>query len=267
MSKVLVFGCGPAGLMTAHAAALGGHDVIIVSKKRKSELFGCQYLHQPIPKATTSDPVNVSYRLTGSEQEYREKVYGYGTKEKGSPEDLVGDHQGWDIRETYDNLWAMYGQYVMDRPAEDFEEIGTSVNRAYETADVVYSTIPANVLCRNEEHVFGGVQVWAIGDAPTRGQTVPFECAENTVICNGEESPGWYRMARVFGHTSVEWPPGRKPPVEGVVPFIKPLKTTCDCNPRITRLGRYGKWEKGVLSHDAFNEATTELAAGQGVLF
>lgn len=252
--------------MAAHAAALNDHDVVIISKKRKSELFGCQYLHQPIPGVTTSGPVNVSYRLTGSEQGYREKVYGVGSRVVVSPEDLIGDHEAWDLRQTYDTLWDTYSQYVIDADVQDAIGTESPISRYYEGADVVYSTVPAITLCRNTNHSFGAMPVWAIGDAPH--QRVPFQCDDNVVNCNGEEAPAWYRMARVFGHTTVEWPDStRKPPVEGVVQFLKPTKTDCDCEPRIHRLGRYGKWEKGVLTHHAFNEAMSELGAGQGVLF
>lgn len=109
MNKALILGCGPAGLMAAHAAALRNYDVVIVSKKRKSEMFGCQYLHQPIPLVSKGDPVDVEYRLQGSIKDYRTKVYGDRPNVAVSPETLETDHKAWNIREAYDSLWAMYG--------------------------------------------------------------------------------------------------------------------------------------------------------------
>jgi len=50
--RIAVLGCGPAGLMSAHAAMVATEseaDLAIFSTKRKSPLYGAQYLHQPIP--------------------------------------------------------------------------------------------------------------------------------------------------------------------------------------------------------------------------
>jgi len=35
----------------------------------------------------------------------------------------------------------------------------------------------------------------------------------------------------------------------------KPIRTSCRCFPDVHRMGRYGKWKKGVLSHEAWEEA------------
>src|SRR4051794_14558085 len=110
--RIAVLGCGPAGLMAAHAAKVCGADVDIFSRKRKSELFGCQYLHAPIPGMTDVAPVTVRYMLNGDIEGYRRKVYGDTWDGEVSPEDLLGNHDAWDIRRTYDNLWAKYGGYI-----------------------------------------------------------------------------------------------------------------------------------------------------------
>lgn len=255
--KVLILGCGPAGLMAAHAASMRNADVKIISKKRKSHLFGCQYLHAPIPLVTGDNSVKVEYVLQGSHDKYRAKVY-EGLKVQTSTETLDANHEAWDIRDTYDRLWDIYHPYIIDYVLpQGLRDDMLDVVLA--EADLVFSTIPAPALCRREGHQFSAQKIWAMGDAPERGQRVPFQCKENVVVCNGEDSPSWYRMSRVFGHTTVEWPGGKKPPIEGVVEVPKPIKTDCDCHPNITRLGRYGKWEKGVLSHSAFEEVYNTL--------
>lgn len=254
MKKALILGCGPAGLMAAHAAAMRDHDVVILSKKRKSEMFGCQYLHRPIPLVTQGEPVNVEYRLQGSPDEYRRKVYG-DQRVQTSPETLDADHPAWDIRDAYDQLWKMYGQYVIDIDLAGGNMEHTTTHTLLEQADVTYSTIPAPLLCKRlDDHQFLAEKVWAIGDAPERGVFSPVTTDENSVLCNGEPSPSWYRVSNVFGYNTVEWPGGRKPPVENVAEVVKPVRTNCDCRPNINRLGRYGKWQKGVLSHEAFYE-------------
>src|SRR4051812_38354175 len=108
--KIAVLGCGPAGMMAAAGAVEAaldyeGGDIAIFSRKRKSELFGAQYLHKPIPWATPPKEVTVDYRIIGEPADYKRKVYGNGWLGAVSPEDLQEPHPGWDIRETYDNLW------------------------------------------------------------------------------------------------------------------------------------------------------------------
>jgi len=261
--KILVLGCGPAGLMAAHAGAMNGHDVVIVSKKRKSEMFGCQYLHRPIPLMSNGPSVNVRYDLLGTFEEYRQKVYGPDYRGTVSPEDLGQDHAAWDIRQTYSELWDTYGSYVIDR---DLSLGLHPIAAMLEEADKVYSSIPAKLLCHNASHNFFSEQVWAVGDAPERGVFSPVNVAEFTVLCNGTDQAAWYRAANVFGYTSVEWPGrGRRPPFEAVSAVLKPLRTDCDCNPKIERVGRYGKWQKGILSHEAFEQVEIDL--GQWRLF
>jgi hypothetical protein len=97
---------------------------------------------------------------------------------------------------------------------------------------------------------------------------------DNTVICNGEIFPSWYRASNVFGHQYAEWstetksPSGnvmRRPPIP-LRSVVKPLETNCDCWiqypeekedgwTKFVRLGRYGKWHKKELTHHAFEEA------------
>jgi hypothetical protein len=244
--------------MAVHAAALAGHDVVCVSLKRKSPLYGCQYLHQPIPEISSVDGVSVKYDLYGTVEQYRQKVYGVDFQGEVSPEDLVGDHFAWDIREAYDQLWSIYSGYIIDANARD-----ERVKDWAHGADYVFSSIPAPVLCSNETHIFKSETVWAIGDAPELGIKSPVNVASFHVLCNGEEYPGWYRAANVFGYSTVEYPERLKPPFEGVAKVTKPISTNCDCKPKIRRLGRFGKWQKGVLSHTAFSEVTETVGAEQ----
>lgn len=260
--RVLVLGAGPAGLMAAHAAALGGHDVIIASKKRKSHLYGAQYLHAPIPMMTASEPVTVHYELWGTAQDYRRKVYGPHHRGSVSPEDLADTHQAWDIRQTYDALWATYSGFIVN---VDLTEEDHVLNELVDELEpyVTFSTVPAYLLCA-AEHTFHSQRVWAIGDAPDAGQWCPVrQAGPQHIICNGDREPGWYRNANVFDYTTVEY--AMRPPLESAVEVAKPLETNCDCYPGIVRLGRYGRWQKGILSHTAFTMAQKCLAQKEKV--
>lgn len=257
MSTALILGCGPSGLLAAHSLAEEGYDIRIVSKKRKSEMFGAQYLHRAIPSLGLyeDDGVQIAYLLSGSIQGYRDKVYGENWSGQVSPDEYgdEADHRGWDIRLAYNRLWSMYGDYVEN---VEFPH-GTAIQDYIAMSigiDIVVSSLPAPAMClRREQHVFNFQGVYAIGDAPERGVFCPVQAApENTVLCNGEPDVGWYRTAKVFGYRTAEWPWSRRPPYDGVAEVAKPLNTTCDCQPDVIRVGRYGKWQKGVLAHEAY---------------
>lgn len=251
--KVLVFGCGPAGLMAAHAAArLGDHDVMIVSKARKSHMRGAQYLHQPIPGASLSDPFLIDYRLMGTPEQYRERVYGDLGAMMLRPEDtsaatLTGVHPAWDIREAYDNLWDLYGGSVIDG---DLSRPETIVKiHAWAKPDLVISTIPAPILCMAPDGVH---QFYSQSIFSSDQEIYPTD--DNTVVLCGDGTYAWYRAAKIHGWCTTEWPKQFRPPVPELVEVIKPILTNCDCYPYIHRMGRYGAWRKGVLSHHAYEE-------------
>jgi hypothetical protein len=194
--KVAVFGCGPAGLMAAHAAKVSGAEVRIFSRRRKSELYGCQYLHSPIPGMTDVAPVEVHYLLHGDTEQYRRKVYGEAWQGQISPEDYGGNHMAWDIRRTYDNLWSEYGGHVYNTML-DPGFMGNFMENDARVFDLIISSIPRNALCEGG-HTFKQQRVWALGDAPERGVFVPEHVPGNTVVCNSLPMPTWYRASKVM---------------------------------------------------------------------
>ena len=261
MRKVLILGCGPSGLLAAHAAVKLGHLPIIVSVKRPSQLFGCQYLHSSIPDVTVHDPKIVNYELRGTAEEYAEKVYGPEEAMAAStvsPSTLPVQHFAWDIRSAYGQLWLKYSRNIRDVRvfARDIEPMID-----YYQPDVTFSTIPAPLMCVDPMHNFRSTKCWAIGDAPEIGQKTREVAPPYTIVCDGTKDQGYYRASNVFGYQTVEWPGWRnRPPVSGVVDFLKPLATNCDCWPQVTRIGRMGKWRKGVLAHEAYEEVWKRLS-------
>lgn len=255
--KVLILGCGPAGMMAAHAASGVGADFIVMSKRRKSWMEGAQYLHKPIPGVSTSPAFRISYQLSGDADGYREKVYGKDSGVEVSPESLVGIHNAWDIREAYDRLWGMYNSAVQDMDID--HQILKSLITTW-NPDVTISTIPAQVLCRDASHEFEFSEIWSTNE---------LECAlsDDTVLCNGNPRFKWYRASKIQGHTNTEWPYDQYPSKYNgrIWRVTKPISTTCNCFPHVHRMGRYGKWTKGVLSHHAWEEAY-DLLLKQAIL-
>lgn len=260
--KALVLGCGPTGLMAAHAAVLNGWNVTIASKKRKSFLFGSQYLHEPIPEIVNYDEcVRITYHTNGTPEDYRRKCHGAAWDGDISKEDFEEEHFGWDIRHAYDKLWYKYGRDVVDcEITGDVGQIDTIAN--VEGADLVISSLPRTLWARfyplrGQRFVYS--EGWAAGDAPENGQFVPFTTErDNQIICDGTDEVGWTRLSRVFGYTSCEWPVTTKPPLNGIAKIQRPLRYEpgigIDPANSMMHVGRYGTWKKGVLTTDAFKE-------------
>ena len=258
MKKVAVLGCGPAGLTAAHVAIELGHDVTIISRKEKSRLYGAQYLHHPVlPERESIRSAIVQYELNGHPDAYRLKVYPEGYSGPVSPELLPKFHPAWDIRKTYDILWLTYNSLI-DNTTITPDWPSSPEIAAY---DEIISTIPRRVWAKTdqEREQFQTERIWAIGDAPDLDQRAPFRPhSDNVVLLDGTPDVSWYRLSQVFGHATIEWPGHlRRPPINGVVSVRKPLSTT-HRGPDFTFMGRYGKWQKGELTSDVF-EQTKEL--------
>lgn len=258
--KVLVLGSGPAGLMAAQGVSdacttLREEYLIgISSRKVKSPLYGAQYLHSPIPGYTKGNSAHINYMMRGDTDDYRRKVYGTMWDGTVSPEDLDASHEGWDIRATYDRLWHAWERIILD---VEIDVVGLRRLLEEDPPDLLINSIPRPHLCY-AGHSFGATEVWAAGDAPALGIRIPFNCPDNSVICNGEDNPSWYRMSRVFGHTTVEWPGSlMSVPVTTATRVKKPTTHQCDCwsDAPMVHVGRYGEWSKGVLSHTAYDKS------------
>lgn len=265
--RIVVLGCGPAGIFAAHAAHMMGAEVEIYSRKRRSEMFGAQYLHRPIPGLTSSGPEAIGYSLMGTAEQYAEKVYGDERPQFVSPDTLVGRHNGWDIREAYYAGYAAYEDRITDVKIDKQAFYGAHTDEQAPIFEAmmdwprtqIISTIPAYLICARA-HTFTGRSIWAIGDAPERGQHVDIPVPPNEVICNGEPSPSWYRAANVFGHKTIEWPLHSKPPLADVAEVRKVVSTDCKCwQPKVWRAGRVGTWSKRVLSDSAFYSTVSML--------
>jgi hypothetical protein len=253
MTKVAILGCGPAGIFAAHAAWLYGADVRIFSKNRKSHMRGAQYLHRHIPDLS-GDPFQIDYRLDGTTEGYRNKVYGDMSDVQVSPETLTGVADAWDIREAYDAGWDRYRDRIVDMDLSR-----RPLHNLIDAHDIVISTIPAPLLCRaRTPHEFISQKVWSTDFVKPLGWFEPRPLSgvrDNLVVCSGHEDDWWYRAARIQGWETTEFPHDRKPNAKRVWEVEKPISTDCACNPTVHRLGRYGQWKKGVLSDAAFYDA------------
>jgi hypothetical protein len=257
--KVAVLGSTPSGLLAAHALDLRGVPFDLYSEEKEPHVpQGCQYLHESIPLLTPEAPeAEISYQLYGTPDGYRAKVYGPGSLVEVSPESLVGTHPAWDIRKAYNLLWKRYAGRVKGMVVNADHVLQLVTSGDYR---LIISTVPAHRICRMVGHEFKTERIWVV----MRNVAV---LSPNTVICNGEDSPSWYRCSLVMGVGMTEWPFGSKPIYGPPLPVLKPLSNNCSCwenltslggrhpTPVVAKLGRRGSWTKGVLATDVFKEA------------
>lgn len=252
---VVILGCGPAGLAAAKAAVSLGYEVLIISRSIKpSPLYGCQYLHAPIPGYEDVPHVRVSYGLNGTPEQYRKKVYGEAWSGRVSPEDFIGEHDAWDIRNTYMRLWAdlINGGNVKLIEGNMTEPAISGLERFH--PNYIISTIPATVLCRNLKHHFRSIAIWANGSTSPDTEAL----IDNSILCDGTGEREWYRISNVFGYRTMEW---ADRPLNGAASVYvkKPISTNCDCHPSIIRAGRYGTWSKSYLVHQVYQQVIEAL--------
>jgi hypothetical protein len=240
---VYVLGCGPAGLLAAHAVALAGHEPRILSRKVKSEIGGAQYLHSEIPGiARPEEAWTITFIKCGSMQGYAKKVYGDPDMKTSWETYEKGDHEVWNMRQAYDRLWAEYEHQI-----QDIQLNPTDVEHLAEHTFVI-STVPKMALCPDPQNYDWHQQpVWI-----RYGQTVR-DCIAlpEEIIMSGNEEDVWYRQSNLFGWKGVEFPVE----VGGSVRIMKPLSTTYPGVPGVLHLGRYGEWRKTVLVHEVFHRA------------
>lgn len=253
-NTVVVLGCGPAGLFAAQAARLSGCDVAIISEKKKSYIYGAQYLHQPIPgfmEEAVSFPIRTM--RYGLPERYAKRVYGdASTLTSWSRTEPVVT--GYDLRKVYQNSWDEFESIITDQPIDAvmLEELASMF-------DLVISTIPAWATCASGRHHFPSIPIMVAPDLHFQIGGYPDDY--NFVIYNGTLEGLWYRTSQINGFRSTEavahpallsdgnWELG-----------FKILDTDCDCNPNVVRTGRMGKWKRGILTHHAFYDTLAAVS-------
>lgn len=244
MNRVCILGCGPAGLLAAHACELLGQPFDILSRKEKSIIHGAQYLHEPIPDISSPEPDGaLTYTKVGTEEGYAEKVYGdplAPTSWKIFPN---GEHRAWSMTDLYADLWKRYHGAVI----EQFIDMERLLTLFSEYPKIICS-IPAKAICHRTQHKFYGAKV-------TFTEHCEIDGTPNMIMYSGDRSHWWYRTSRVFGHEATETTDPTREGFRG----IKPTWHTCNCFGDVIRVGRFGKWAKGVLVHDAFRDTVRAL--------
>ena len=256
---VAIFGCGPAGLFVAQAAEQMGHEIVIISRKVKSKIYGAQYLHEPIPDLSPPKPQGEikTYRL-GSAAGYAARVYKDGKRRTSFEYGPTDPVPAWNLRTTYDRAWEKFESRINHELLD-----GNDVAQFTAICDVLISTIPLWSLClRPDIHKFNSVATMVAPRMEYTGLQAYFGDNTNGVVYNGTSYGYWYRTSHIFGYSSTEAvsSPEFLHQHRDAEPGFKVVDNTCDCHPELHKLGRMGKWKSGVLTHHAYKEALQLLS-------
>lgn len=296
MSQVAVLGSGPAGLFAALAVEQSGHTPVIFAEGIKSEMFGAMYLHRAIPGL--SDPIVPDFEIdiikSGSKEGYAYNVY--GRKEASCSWDFIGEAPAyaWDLGAHYDLLWDRY-QSDIRRYKITPENMGSICNNY----PLVFCSIPAPALCSREHH-FQAQNIWVIHGRGTHliegvndnnmmyYNGVPwdgsFQSLPNDTKVDDEQGHGatfmrgheWYRFSQIQGYQAWEysrepnwtWEDSEDAPGRQKSTGKKPLWNNCGCWSEYGsyhRIGRFGCWQKAVLTHHAYEQALA-VCGGRNVV-
>ena len=261
--SVAVLGAGPVGLMAAWAAERNGHEVIVYSNSPSpSKVNPDMYLQRPLPDLPGHDPGQpdavVEYIQWGTKEGYALRCYGDPKAPVSWDEIKWGYGDAWWLDDVYALLWEHFVDRIRLHDAS-YLSLG-EVQRAH---SLVMSTLPAPVLCGGG-HLFSHIDTVLVRSKQSAEYTTR---DRNEMVYNGDLTyqSKWFRHSRLRGWRTFEYA-GFVPAEElGMNPILLPGKkltgNNCTCNPRIERVGRWAQWERGVLNHHAFEQATAILAS------
>lgn len=247
--SVCILGCGPAGLLSAYAAEQKGYEVLIISRRAKSKIPGAVFLHEPIPGLTAPTPdAQVKFTKYGNRSGYAAKVY--GNMDADCSWDLFpeGDRPAWSMFDLYDKLWDRFNNQIADVMINTMSMLKVLAGGF----EAMISTIPAPYTCYNPDHRFASRAIHVLDRAIE-------PMVDNSIIYNGSWGDDWYRTSRIFGTEATESTISFDPEVverlgAKTANGYKPLETNCNCYPNVARVGRFGRWEKGILVHHSYKQ-------------
>lgn len=117
--EVAIIGCGPAGLLAAHAAVLCDYaPTVLAARVEPSPTAPAVFIHRPIPDLCSAEPdAVVRFVKRGTSHGYAQKVY--GDPEHPTSWEKFGAEAmpAWALAPVYGELWHLYSGAVRPRSA------------------------------------------------------------------------------------------------------------------------------------------------------
>ena len=265
---VAIIGAGPAGLLAAHAVERMGHVPHIFAPLNKSAISKVQCLWK-LPPGLDFKPYDLEVVKHGTAAGYARLLYGYETAPNSFDEVRAGHHMVWPLDEVYDWLWDRYEKEIYPGMVKM-----SGVQGLLSDYSVVINTAPLWKLCQDIKHNFQSVYTLVnTKQTNLEGHYVP---ASTYLNGRDESNDQWFRWSWCRGEETIEYSSTAKNPmpIEMFSRGTKPISTDCTCwqslgrvgdKPRqLHRIGRFGRWARGVMNHHAF-ETTVALLSTEGM--
>lgn len=252
-------------MLAGYAVERNGHEPVFYARPLRSHVLEGAYLMRRLPgmDATRKGDGYIEYIQRGDKEVYAEKVYG----DRAAP-------VSWDaVRWGRAPLWWLDTVYrrLYDRYEGNISpiELSASVVAAIAKSEsLTISTVPLNAICAKlDKHKFMAADISLVRIPSDHGRLQ----GGNMMIYNGLEGVPWFKFTRVGGWDT--WEYGQRIPqileyaseAFQISQGLKLVSNTCDCHPRVYRVGRWGQWQRGILNHHPFEQAQALLAsAGLG---
>lgn len=256
--EVVILGSGISGLLSAWACERNGRDFVLFDKGPIEALprmvEGCVYLHDSCgleehirTQVLTTHVLPVKGVPTDElSRLYHRKIWGGIPYEPNSL-----DRLDWAPIEVYSMNDAL--RYLHDRYCGSLTiaSIGRSdVDEWLRDGKRVISTVPLRVLFDDLDLV--AKPLWTFQSAVDGGAG-----SSAWTVYNVDPEVAWYRMTSMFGNFSVEFirPPTGSWRVHKFAKIITYDATELDAyHPDLMLTGRWGRWERGFLSHQTYRE-------------
>lgn len=256
MIKVAIVGSGPAGCIAAWACHLAGVDAAVYTNTlTPSPAPGAQYLHSPfvLPWDTAIDPVDITYVKMGTREDYSEKIYGPGFDPSDTSWDRFpsGVVKGWPLHKIYEMIHGIF------LPRFVIADVGRAkMWELLEEHDIVFNTSPGHQFTLDLFPEMNTESVWI----KTNHDKFDPHASTGLIVYEGSLSVPHYRYSFLEGRESWEYPEDYGDPGCGAILVKKPLYLHSPMmDPRIIPIGRFGKWQKGVLVDSVFGEVSRAI--------
>jgi hypothetical protein len=253
--NVAIIGCGPAGMFAAEACSQQGVPFSIYAPKGVSSISGAQYLHEAIPWLTGDQDGYITFKKIGTRDGYALKVYGHLGMDVSWDTFTDGPKPYWSLQSAYLTAWMRYEEHIKSIKVKP-----TDIRKLKKDYSLVINTAPKIFLCKHpDDHKFTSQTVFL---------TLPEERHlqnGNQIIYNGQREVPWYRWSFIHGLSCYEFSHDPKYKKKETIEIRKPLINFCDCHEGdgYLEVGRYGRWRKGALTHEAYFKTMDKIDALQ----
>lgn len=264
-SEVIILGAGISGMLAAWACEQRGRSFTIVDRGPLEILprlvRGCVYLHEPcgLNEVIRSQILHTSVLpYPGAESAwwsriYHHKIWGERAYEPNSIDKYVGEAVIWSMNDALAYLYSCYRDYV------DIREVDWIQVRAWlDLGRKVISTIPLGALFPSIPRIGQSLWIW---QAAMPGEQGSFAYTTYNV----DPDVAWYRMSTMFGHLSVEF--CQEPEGLSAARFKKivsvDMRDLDRLHPHLLFTGRWARWQRGFLSHMAYEAVCQKFDSGE----